>query len=104
MNMRLHMNKKMAELFFIVLMLLCMKAQAESDNEFIHKEVQKNQERLLATVGIEPPSLNSTATKDDTQGISPSNANMNAEKELSFWSGFIDSLSMIFFVEFGDRV
>jgi len=26
------------------------------------------------------------------------------EKELTFWSGFIDSLSMIFFVEFGDRV
>lgn len=25
-------------------------------------------------------------------------------KELTFWSGFVDSLSMIFFVEFGDRV
>lgn len=44
--------------------------------------------------------------KEDDIGTNKTVSNITEpiENKLTFWSGFIDSLSMIFFVEFGDRV
>ena len=36
--------------------------------------------------------------------VNNTNNETKPEIKFTFWSGFVDSLSMIFFVEFGDRV
>ena len=108
MNMRIHINKKLAEVFFLFLLLLCMYAEAQKDNKFVHQETLENQRRLMNKVETLDPtvedrgSIATSAPEIIVNETSPTTG--KAEKKLSFWSGFVDSLSMIFFVEFGDRV
>ncbi len=115
MNMRIHINKKLAEIFFLILLLLCMYAEAHKDTEFVHQEIRENQQRLLDQADVVPAASNdrgsiaTSGTVATQQNITNENntttaAEENKPKEFTFWSGFVDSLSMIFFVEFGDRV
>ena len=109
MNMRFHMNKNLAEILFLVIMLLCMQAEAQRDNEFVHKETVVNQHRLMEVTGTDPSSAIAAANQTNIITPASNSTKSNTTKEdkdraMSFWGGFIDSLSMIFFVEFGDRV
>lgn len=144
MNMRLHIDKKLAGLLLFILMLLCSKVEALKDRKFIHHEVVENQHRIMNKdpnptneqsdiAKISPPLIgqedvekgeskvgnvltNNKAKSDDEheehkddneekpKDDESQNKTTPATKELTFWSGFINSLGMIFFVEFGDRV
>lgn len=53
-------------------------------------------------VDVSDPEVDDDEKNDNN--LNSTNVTKPAEKKLSFWSGFVNSLSMIFFVEFGDRV
>lgn len=120
MNMRIHINKKLAQICFLILLFLCMYSEAQRDTEFVHKEIVENQRRLMGTEELEfqgraledrgsLATSGSNATTESTNSTENdpskgSTAPANNTNKFTFWSGFVDSLSMIFFVEFGDRV
>ena len=139
MNMKISINKKLAELCFFILMMFCTNVEAYKDRKFINEEVVQNQQRLMDINNISPTKDSDLIAhmeepiikiiddikseeddddkkdddkkdddKDTTDDVNNNNSTQNetnkTEKKLTFWSGFIDSLSMIFFVEFGDRV
>ena len=110
MNMRLHMNNRLANILFFVLFFICMNAKADTESKLIHKETIENQHRLmeeslrsLNEVDVEGGrgSINDTVL-NSTGGVE--NTSSKDKKDNGFWKGFVNSLSMIFFVEFGDRV
>lgn len=106
MNMRLHVNKKLAEIFFLILLLLCMHAEAHHEREFEHQETVENQKRIMATTR-ELEDTNSHADRSNVMAapiIETDNTTTKAGKDNAFWPGVIYSLNAIFFVEFGDRV
>jgi hypothetical protein len=107
--MRLHMNKRLANLCFFVLMCLCMQAAASRDTEQGHQEILANQRRVLATTSangelLTPTNDRGSVTEVTANATSIPTTTEGAPADLSFWTGFVDSLAMIFFVEFGDRV
>ena len=107
--MRLHVNKRLAELCFFVLMYLCMQAEASKDTEYIHQEIVANQRRAMEATSahgeLRLAATDRGSLAEMTANLtSPPAAQTETSKDLSFWTGFADSLAMIFFVEFGDRV
>lgn len=107
--MRLHMNNRLANILFFVLFFMCMNAQAE-DSKLIHRETIENQHRLMVESSrlLRDGDNNSgRGSLTDTNVIVNSNITGDVDKnkkDNGFMKGFINSLSMIFFVEFGDRV
>lgn len=109
--MRIQINKKLAEMVFLILMLLCMYAEAHKDTEFVHEETKVNLQKILDKTrvldGIESEdrgSIATSGTESSSQNTTQETNTTKPAKPMTFWSGVIDSLSMIFFVEFGDRV
>jgi len=79
---------------YIVLLILLVYAKADRTRRMITKEMLTNHFTQLKEAG----QLQIESARDiETEPI-------NTEEKLMFWSGFIDSLLMIFFVEFGYRV
>jgi hypothetical protein len=87
-----------------------MCTQVDNDNKMLYKETVENQKRLMAEtsknrlkdIGEDEGRgglSNTTATNSSNIIQSPNN-----ETDTGFWKGFVNSLTMIFFVEFGDRV
>jgi hypothetical protein len=144
MNMKIRVDKRLAELCFLVLILLCGSVEALKDRKFIHQEIVENQQRVMNknsliitkevidTEKIQIPIVTEKGNEGDDSALNGLNQKAgdsdadikgeetedkeeeekekkeekknSTEKKLTFWSGFVDSLSMIFFVEFGDRV
>ena len=134
MNMRISINMKLGVVFFLLIMLcIHTKANTnnKSINEETIKNQQRlfhtNNKLDLCQTQNDTGDYKSLLTSIDenresnenskeTRILSDSNYlikleknnETNPEKEteekLGFWSGFVDSLFMIFFVEFGDRV
>lgn len=108
--MRLHLNSRLAKMLFFVLFVLCMHTVAEKDTQMNHKETVENMQRIVA----ESSRILETNETEDVKQSQNQTYNKTIEKENStealkakdngFWKGFVNSLSMIFFVEFGDRV
>ena len=127
------MNKRLAEILFFALVLLCMYVQGQQDTEFIHRETVENQQKMMGADG-DPKEANmeqeeikeiaktnyninpkkgrllrsnfpvEASDSNESSNITPSPINNTTAPDKSFWTGCTSSLLAIFFVEFGDRV
>lgn len=116
MNLQVQICSKLSALLFFVLLMMCRHAHAFKEMAENHLEVVRNQTKLLDSggVGLQPLDGGQSSGRildDDDDEHKQNNSgeattNGTSEDKISrpFWSGVIDSLSMIFFVEFGDRV
>jgi hypothetical protein len=104
------MNNRLANILFFVLFFMCMNTHAE-DSKLIHRETIENQHRIMTESlrSLEDNNATGRGSTNETNVIVVNNNTKNDtgdknKKDNGFWKGFINSLSMIFFVEFGDRV
>lgn len=115
--MQFHVSKRLVVFSCFLFTLFCGSAEAFKDRKFVHKEVvetlgvTKDNEMVIphftaSTMKAENGGGVETEEQENKEDIDKPASNITepTEKKLTFWSGFIDSLSMIFFVEFGDRV
>jgi len=75
--MRLHMNKRLAEILFFALVLLCMYVQGQQDTEFIHRETVENQQKMMGADG-DPKEAN--MEQEEIKEIAKTNYNINPKK------------------------
>ena len=88
-----------------------MNAKARDDKAFLHKETIENQRRFLGDELLRSPPIDegrgglieAKATNASIQNQTTNSTKPKPDNS-GFWKGFVNSLSMIFFVEFGDRV
>lgn len=72
---------------------------------FIENEKKDNSAGKTAGDSDEKGEIETEEKKEDHEEDNKDDKkDKKKEQKLTFWSGFVDSLSMIFFVEFGDRV
>ena len=76
--MRLHMNKRLAEILFLVLMLLCMCVQAQQDTKLIHKETVENQQRVMG--GANSDAQDANLKQEEIIEIRNTNYDINPKK------------------------
>eukprot|EP00826_Nyctotherus_ovalis_P003603 TRINITY_DN1073_c0_g1_i19.p1 TRINITY_DN1073_c0_g1~~TRINITY_DN1073_c0_g1_i19.p1 ORF type:complete len:332 (+),score=64.90 TRINITY_DN1073_c0_g1_i19:2-997(+) len=95
-------------LAYLILLFVC--ARAERGTLMITKAMLKQHFNQLEQTGqLHIDSPQNIPKKEAKEGKGEGEVeeviekSVSAEEKLTFWSGFVDSLSMIFFVEFGDR-
>ena len=110
MNLRWHINKQLANVLLFVLTMLMMRTEARKDVLLAQEETVANQLRSMQPTSDILQKARTLEGRGSTEDVLRSSNTTNGTttkedaKKLTFWNGFIDSLSMIFFVEFGDRV
>ena len=71
------MNKRLAEILFFALVLLCMYVQGQQDTEFIHRETVENQQKMMGADG-DPKEAN--MEQEEIKEIAKTNYNINPKK------------------------
>ena len=99
MNMRINLWKKLIA-FLLLLCFIPVQAQPNYDEtNDLREKLQNN----VITINFARDQDNNYL-KFDTNSTNNTTNNSTTEKDMSFSTGFVESLIMIFFAEFGDRV
>ena len=72
------MNKRLAEILFLALVMLCMYVQGQKDTEFIHRETVENQQKMMGATDGDPQEAD--VEQEEIKETTKSNYNINPKK------------------------